>query len=237
MSPPACPLEEMPLLLRITTLALLGFVGTVSVVSCSGPEKDVPPSFPQKVIKKSKPTTRDDVLAVGDTLEVFVMEDPSFNGTYKVREKGDIILPKLGRVDVQGLNIDQVQKKLQQSLEESQLHKATVIADRINHSPAATPFEETPKLLVFVTGKVNRPGQHLIAMTNGDTVYAYEAVLIAGGVSQFADEKHAYILRRGVSGAREKIPLDLRAIRQGSATDRQLVEGDMICVPERRFAL
>lgn len=237
MSSARCSFERSHNLLKLATITVLGLVGLLLIAACSTAEQGVPQTFPQKFAKKGKPLTRDDALAVGDTLEVFVMEDASFNGTYKVREKGDIILPKLGRVIVQGMNVDQAQRKLQQALEGSQLHKATVIADRINHSPAAVPFEETPKLLVFVTGKVNRPGQHLIAMTNGDTVYAYEAVLIAGGVSQFADEKHAYILRRGANGNREKIPLDLRAIRQGAATDRQLTEGDMICVPERRFVL
>jgi len=39
---------------------------------------------------------------VGDTLEIVVLEDPSFNGKVVVRESGDIILPKVGRVRVVG---------------------------------------------------------------------------------------------------------------------------------------
>ncbi len=112
-----------------------------------------------------------------------------------------------------------------------------MIVDRVNKLETTKSFEETPKVLVFITGKVNRPGQHLIAVTTKDYVYAYEAVLIAGGLAPFADEKHAYILRRNAQGPKNKIPLDLRAIRQGIAADKPLVEGDMICVPERRFAL
>lgn len=77
----------------------------------------------------------------------------------------------------------------------------------------------------------------MVAIENGSRVYAYEAILIAGGTSPFADEQHSYILRRGASGARTKIPLNIRAIRQGSGTDVALMEGDMIVVPERRFAL
>lgn len=187
-------------------------------------------------VASSKPKPRTDILTVGDTIEVFVMEDPSFNGSYKIRERGDIILPRLGRVIVAGVTIDDAQRKIQSSLQSSQLQVATVIADRTTATGLSN-FNEAKKLLVFITGKVNKPGQHLVAVTTGDTVYAYEAVLIAGGVTQFADEKRAYILRRGGRGNREKLPLDLRSIRQGLKNDVALAEGDLICVPERRFAL
>lgn len=92
-------------------------------------------------------------------------------------------------------------------------------------------------MLVFVTGKVNKPGQHMIAVENGSGVLAYEALLIAGGATPFADEKHSYILRKGAQGSRQESPVDFRSIRQGDANDVPLVEGDMIFVPERRFAL
>lgn len=215
---------------------LLGLACVWGISSCSSPEiasSQQVRNYP----KQMKAQARTDVLVVGDTLEIFVMEDQAFNGIYKIREKGDIIFPKLGRVVVAGLTVDAAQQKIQQALQGTQLQNATVIADRISQVPGVANFEEKPKILVFVTGKVNRPGQHMIAIASGDTVYAYEAVLIAGGVTQFADEKHAYILRKGDRGARDKIPLNLRSIRQGQESDKALADGDMICVPERRFAL
>lgn len=192
-------------------------------------------------VKLSKPpsiTQNKDALQVGDTLEVFVMEDSSFNGIFKVREKGDIIIPKVGRVSVIGLSVDAVQERLKKTLQSSQLTTATVIADRVS-AVASSPssFEEAPKVLIYLTGKVNRPGQHMLAVNEGESVSAYEAVLIAGGVAPFADERDAYILRRSGGVNRTRIPLDLRAIRQGKAPDVPLSNGDMVCVPERRFAL
>ena len=194
--------------------------------------------LPQRSPKPVQQSQNRDILQVGDTIEVFVMEDSSFNGIFKVREKGDIIIPKVGRVEVSGLSIDAAQQKIKNTLESSQLTSATVIADRIS-AIASSPvtFEESPKILVYLTGKVNRPGQHMLAISSGDTVSAYEAVLIAGGVAQFADERDAYILRRAGGNNRTKIPLDLRSIRQGTSPDIPLANGDMICVPERRFAL
>jgi len=175
-------------------------------------------------------------INVGDSVELFVMEDNSFNGIYKIREKGDIIVPKIGRIVIHGMTVEAAQSRIRQVLLSSQLTAATVILDRVSSSGVRN-FAETPKMLVFVTGKVNKPGQHMIAVENGNPVLAYEALLIAGGTTPFADEKRSYILRRGGQGSRQKIPLDLRAIRQGNANDVPLVEGDMIFVPERRFAL
>jgi len=204
-------------------------------MSCSGPTEDGAAGARMRPIIQ-KPSTNPDILQIGETLEIFVMEDIAFNGSYKIREKGDIILPKIGRILVAGLTLEAAQARIQQALQDSQLTKATVIADRVS-KVGGTKFEEVPKMLVFVTGKVNMPGQHMIAMENGKNLYAYEAILIAGGTNSFADERKAYILRKGDGGVRQKIPLDIRAIRQGSANDIALTEGDMIFVPERRFAL
>lgn len=212
----------------------LAIIGS-GLTSCSSPPKEDRFVSPPMPVKRSAPGSSD-AIKIGETVEVFVLEDPQFNGIYKVREKGDIIIPKVGRIDVAGLSPNGAQQKIKGILEGSQLKTATVIADRLS-SPVGTNFAETPKMLIFVTGKVARPGQHLIAIENGSTIYAYEALLIAGGIAPFADERKAYILRRNSGGARQRIDLDIRSIRQGSASDIPLSEGDMICVPEKRFAL
>ena len=132
------------------------------------------------------------LLVPGDTLEVFVKEDNKFDGQYKVRENGDIIVKQVGRVKVGGLTVNGAQEALR---------------------------------------------QHMIAVTNTQPILAYEALLIAGGTTAFADEAHAFILRRGAGTMRSTIPLNIRSIRQGIGPDVPLQEGDLITVPERRFGL
>lgn len=207
---------------------------TLILTSCA--QNDQPPPFVPARPAARGGTESPNTLRLGESVELFVMEDPSFNGIYRIREKGDIIIPKVGRIGVQGLTVEAAQSKIQQNLLSSQLTSATVILDRVTQAGVRN-FAETPKLLVFVTGKVNKPGQHMIAVEGSGGVLAYEALLIAGGPTQFADEKHSYILRKGAQGSRQKIPVDFRSIRQGNANDVPLVEGDMIFVPERRFAL
>ena len=224
---------------RISSILYSAFL-VVTFVACSNTRKfeSAPQGPPLRANKPANKIENRDILQVGDTLEVFVMEDSSFNGVFKIREKGDIIIPKVGRVSVTGLTVEMAQQTIKKTLESSQLTSATVIADRISAvGSAPVTFEESPQILVYLTGKVNRPGQHMLALSSGDTITAYEAVLIAGGVAQFADERDAYILRRTGGNNRTKIPVDLRSIRQGKSPDVPLANGDMICVPERRFAL
>ena len=196
----------------------------LSLAACSSQDNELVSPASGPVRARNTSISRDNTVQVGESIELFVMEDSQFNGSYKVREQGDIIIPKLGRVNVAGKSVDGAQAAIKAALESSQLKSATVIADRVG-AVAGTNFSETPKLLVF-----------MIAVENGNTLYAYEAFLIAGGAAPFADERKAYILRRAQGGARQKVPIDLRAIRLGSGKDVPLMEGDMLCVPEKRLA-
>ena len=179
---------------------------------------------------------RSSMVAVGDTLNVVVLEDPSLNGELPVLESGNIILPKLGRVHAAGSTLAEVQNFVRERVQSDQIKKATVIVERVRRSEQAA-FSETPKMLVFITGAVARPGQHRIAVQNQGGLTVFEALLIAGGPTQFADQRRSYILRKSGDGQRFRIPVDLRAVSMGEARDPQLQESDVIFVPGRRFGL
>lgn len=226
------PQPRSPQINRAAGWLCLGVAGML-LVSCNSADETggrVPPPRLPDIERAQQRTT----IAVDDSLEIFVMEDPTFSGGFRVRERGDIIIPKLGRVHVAGKSVEAAQAQIEALLEQSQLKDATVIVDRVS-KPGVTSFGEIPKMLVYVVGSVNRPGQHMIGIKPGTPVYAYDAVLIAGGLNEFADERHAYILRRSSGGERAKIPLDLRALRLGQGKDIPLGEGDMVFVPQRRF--
>lgn len=139
------------LLLQLAIMAIAGF----GLGSCGHDEVSVeaaPAVPPYSAASRSVSNT----IAVGDTLELFVLEDGAFNGNYKVREKGDIILPKVGRISVSGLSPEAAQEKVRGVLESSQLKSASVILDRVQKA-GLREFSEVPKMLVFITGKVARP--------------------------------------------------------------------------------
>lgn len=212
-------------------LLLLAGVGCDTTDVISG---NVPPPIPAN----STPTgTQDEQIQKGDKIELFVMEDPGFNGVFVVREKGDIILPKLGRIPVLGLTLPSAEQRIQQALETDQLAKATVIADRVERARGtgrgAAPGQE--RILVYLTGRVLRPGQHAIPVVSGGTIGVFEAVMIAGGVASLGDDRKVYVLRKGGEGKRVKVPINLRKVRMGDTPDLPIGNGDIVVVPQARF--
>lgn len=219
-------------------LAALGlFASLLLSTSCQQTRQQPAPmtySTAPLPVSTSRTTSQSPAIQVGDTLEIVVLEDPSFNGKVVVRESGDIILPKVGRVRVVGLSLSAAETTVQQRIQKDQIKEATVIVDRTQRL-SQSDFSERPKLLLFLTGAIARRGQHLIALTDRDGVTAYEALLIGGGATPYGDTRRAYILRKVGNGQRQRIPVDLRTISQGVGVDPMMQQGDVLYVPERRF--
>lgn len=178
--------------------------------------------------------TQSNLIDVGDNLQLFVKEDAQFNATYEVRERGDIIIPVIGRILVKGLSIAAAESRVKSYLEKDQLKSATVILDRVQDKAPGT-IAGTHKILVYMTGEVPKPGQHILAVPNGRTLGIYEAILISGGLSRYADEQKIYVIRVDKKGNRNRVPFDIRPIRKGEKPDLPIAAGDVIVVPEKVF--
>ena len=179
----------------------------------------------------------------GDSLELFVEEDDAFNGTYPVREQGDIIIPSVGRIQLAGLSIGSAGSRVKTELESRHLKKATVILDRVGRASvveesataAAAVPQAAPKLTIYFQGKVNRPGQHRIDLPPSGHLGVYEATLIAGGLSNFADPAKVHLLRNDHEGKKRKIPVNIANIEKGLEKDPAIGNGDIVVVPEKVF--
>ncbi|MGJ8642149.1 MAG: polysaccharide biosynthesis/export family protein [Luteolibacter sp.] len=174
-------------------------------------------------------------ISVGDKLELFVKEDPVFNDTYQVRERGDIIIPDIGRIQLKGLSVEAAERRIEGYLEKGQIKDATVILDRIRDQGAGPKVAGASRMLVYMTGAVRRTGQHMLTVPEGRSLGVYEAILISGGLGQFADEQKTHVLRMDSNRVRHRIPVNLKLIRQGSAPDPAVGQGDVIVVPEKVF--
>jgi len=80
------------------------------------------------------PGLEDAIIEIGDTLEVSVVEDHSFNGCYEVRRGGYFILPAVGRIEAAGLPITEIEAKVSKALENTQLAHATVKVRKLGGS-------------------------------------------------------------------------------------------------------
>lgn len=169
-------------------------------------------------------------VKIGNQLDIFVLEDKTFNGSYTVRETGEIIIPQLGRIYVLGMSLPEVEASLKRELEATQLKVATVIADPSSSSnPSDKPLLGVS---VRVSGRVMSPGRIMVPQLGGTPVSAYQAISEAGGLLPFADKKRTYILRNTGTNVM-RLPVNLDKIENGTGTDVPLLEGDTIVVPQK----
>jgi protein involved in polysaccharide export with SLBB domain len=172
---------------------------------------------------------------IGDAIDIFVLEDSSFNGLYVVRPSGDIILPKAGRVPVLGLKLDEVESSVRRVLQVNQLTQATVIADPVRRG-AGDDKTIMAGMNVYLTGPgVMRQGRALVPFVGDAKVTAFQAITDGGGFAAFANKKRSYLLRKDQIGRTKRLPIDFIKIEKGLASDPILQDGDTIVVPQKFF--
>lgn len=187
---------------------------------------------------QSTPRRSDDIgslgyrTSIGDAIDIFVLEDSSFNGTYILRPSGDIIIPKAGRIQAVGLTLSQVESAVRTALEGNQLTKATVVADPVRRG-AGDGDSISAGVTVYLSGNVNKTGRVFIPFVGGGQVSVFQAVMDSGGFASYADKKNSYILRKDSTGQTARIGIDFTKIEKGQAPDLQLQDADMLVVPQK----
>ena len=82
--------------------------------------------------------------------------------------------------------------------------------------------------LAYVLGSVQRPGGYLMRSDGGLTIL--EAISEAQGTTRVASLNHVLLLRKANDGTMT-IPIQLKEIQHGKASDQKLVNGDILFVP------
>lgn len=241
---------------------LVGALAPIGCKSTGGNGEIPPPHQPRSAKPGTSVISINKNIRVYDRLELFVTEDPKFNGVYSVREQGDIIIPIVGRIPVEGVTVKEAEKRVKEKLEEGQLKEATVIVDRLLwpwswNAGAGGPgygragaggrgisvglpgssgeSSSGDKISFFITGKVNSPGQKSLPLPEGRSLGIYEAILMSGGLGRFGDPKKIHVMRVGKNGKRVKVGVDVKKIMEGELADMPIGEGDVIVVPEKVF--
>jgi polysaccharide biosynthesis/export protein len=183
----------------------------------------IPTNSPQKPADASNDDsvkgTVDEVSVVklgpGDLLEVSVYNVPELATKARVNNSGDIYLPLVDYVHVEGLTQEEAQGLIQKRLEEGGFVR----------NPHVTIFvDEAASQGVTLLGEVSRPGIY------PDTVdrKLYQVISQAGGFTPSASRKIA-IIRRGQP---EPIHVDLpRNLADNLSGDVEILPGDTITVP------
>jgi polysaccharide export outer membrane protein len=155
------------------------------------------------------------VIGAEDSLQITVWKEPSLSGTIPVRPDGMISLVLVGDLRAAGLTPMALSADISQRLKKYiQDPVVTVVVLGVNSQR------------IFLVGEVGHVGP--VMMTPGMT--ALQAIVTAGGLSQFANSKRIYILRT-VGGKQQKIPFNYKEALRGDNQGIPLLPGDTIVVP------
>ena len=187
-------------------LLILSVIFVVSICVSVYPRQD------QKVFVKEYK------IGPKDLLEITVFELPELNQTARVSEDGSISLPLLGRVMIEGLTKEELEKKLAGLLEEKYLRQARVTIF----------IKEYQSNRVSVIGAVGKPGMYELI----GRVSLLEMISQAGGLTDRAASE-LYILREGEDETQTKLAIDLNdlIINNNQKLNIQLMPKDVINIP------
>lgn len=162
-------------------------------------------------------------IGVDDIVQVTVWRNPELGITAPVRPDGMITVPLVGDVMAGGRTPPSVaadiQAKLAAYVRDPQV--AVILTDLRSHEYLSR---------VRVTGAVRQPVS--IPYRQGMTVL--DAVLAAGGVTEFASADRSDLYRKSANGTRSyQVRLDRILNRGDLTTNFKVAPGDVITVPER----
>ncbi len=166
----------------------------------------------------------DEIVVPGENLEVFVNEDPSFNGIYQVRRGGYIIMPQVGRIAVAGKSLSAAEAAVKRALQSSQLKNASVMIER----KQGADLENGP--LIYLSGEFLQPRPWRIP--TGVTPTLVNVILSSGGVSDKADLTRVRVMRIAANkSVVEEVNVAKILDGGGLTSDLSLGEGDVITIP------
>lgn len=160
------------------------------------------------------------ILGPNDVIEVRVFQEKDLSGTHRVSDLGEIRVPLVGTLKVDGLTADEVQHELEKRFNANYLRDAQVTVI----------VKEFRSRQVFVLGQVNKPGPY----PYDGRMTVIGAIAKAGGTTKLADANSTVVSRRDGTKTR-KMRANVKDIRRGDAPDVELSPGDIIFVPESPF--
>lgn len=154
-------------------------------------------------------------ISPGDILEVAVFQVPDLSRTVQVDDAGRVSLPLIGVVPASGKSVRTFENDIKLAYGRDYLQ-----------SPEISVFvKESAANRVTVDGEVRRAGIFPLPPSSS----LLDAVALAGGFSDIADESKVYVFRQ-VGDQRLVANYDVSAIRQGRRSAPRLYGGDVVVV-------
>lgn len=159
----------------------------------------------------------DFIIKANDILEIFVWKEPDLTRNVLVRPDGYISFPLVQDLRASGMKPSQLKASLEEKLREYLTEpNVTVIVDQIRH------------YRIYVTGKVQAPSSFILEKP----ITVLQAISLAGGLQEFADESDVKIVRSTSQGY-SYLDFDYKEIIRGRNVNQNiyLESGDVVVVP------
>lgn len=156
------------------------------------------------------------IIGAADVLAVTVWKDSTLSGSFLVRPDGKISMPLLGDIQASGERPMQlagdISQKLKRFMKDPQV---SVVVSNIH------------KNFVYLLGEVEKRGP--VPMSPNMTLL--EAISAGGGLTDFANQRKIYILRK-MNGKQDRIPVYYKkALKGDAACNVALTPDDTIVIP------
>jgi protein involved in polysaccharide export with SLBB domain len=167
------------------------------------------------------PPVESTTVGVGDLFSLTIVGEDKLPKEFRVAPDGSVDLPYIHRVQVAGLEPQEI----------AELVRAKLIEGQVLRDPSvAVDVREYNSKRVVVLGQVQKPGS--FPLTPGFTLI--QAISLAGGFNSIANRDRVNLTRH--TGKQSKtIVLSVDAITDGSLPDLPLQSGDTVFVTERVF--
>jgi len=120
------------------------------------------------------------MIGAEDVLHIEVFRDPDYTRSIPVRPDGKITLPLIGDIQAEGLTPERLAMSIKEALSQFENNPEVTISVLAVNSKSFN-----------VAGKVNKVGRWPLATP----IRVFDAIGLAGGFQDFADEKHVTIVR------------------------------------------
>lgn len=148
-----------------------------------------------------------------DVLYIQVWNEPEFSGPRAVQQNGNITLPLVGDLPAGGKTPIQIQDIVAKSLAKYVVKPLVTVT-----------VQDVGSKKYYMDGLIARPGEYALV----SPISILEAISKAGGLQDFANSKHIYILRGD-----KRIYFNYKDVLKGKHMEQniQIEPGDHIVVP------
>jgi len=168
------------------------------------------------VIVAPKSTFQDYRIGADDLLEIQVFGVDLLTRTVRVNSRGQISMPLIGSVEVQGLTAQEAESVVAKRL----------AGDYLQNPQVSLFIREYTTQRITVEGAVQKPGVYPLR----GTTTLLQALAIAGGQGSLSDMHEVMLFRPDSTGKRLAQVYDVEKIRHGEIEDPAIVNDDLIVV-------